>query len=564
MSGADFQWFPTPPALARRAWDKFQNKSITRLLEPSAGRGDLLLRERVGRDCWSRVKVDCIEIDMRHHPTLRECGFTVVGMDFLLSQNLAHYSHIIMNPPFSNGAAHVLRAWHGLFDGEIVAILNAETVRNPFSAERQELIRLINERGSVEYIEHAFRDAERATDVEVALVHLHKTGETSDLVARWVDGLRAAAPVDDEDGWDGRQQVALPRAEVENLVIAFNAAVDAARESIIVDQRKTYYTALLGQSMAEVQGDCGGEKLAAYTGQIQVDLGAAIHDLRERAWTAVLRRSSLTDKLSSRAQERVQAEFAKISQFEFTAANIYSFMLGVIESQGQIQIEMACDVFDIITRYHSDNRVWYRGWKSNDSHRTAGMRVKCKRFVLPCRGWRGMSGQPGHDFMSILLDIDKVFCMLDGKAAPMVGLARIFDKEWERLRAAERVSTDYFDIRFYVGIGTVHFYPKRQDLMDRFNRVVGHHRQWLPPAEETATTAFWRQFDEAEAFAKDVEPKMGRRDANAAHGEFAQDFERASANRAIDQLLEQAHAAAGITDVFAAIERDSVLLLEAN
>lgn len=561
MAEADFQWFPTPAALARRAWDKFQNKHITRLLEPSAGRGDLLLFERVSRDCWRSVKVDCIELDLRHHATLRERGFTVVGTDFLLSQNLAHYSHILMNPPFASGAAHVLRAWHGLFDGEVVAILNAETVRNPFSAERQELARLIDAHGSVEFIEGAFSGAERATDVEVALVHLRKTGEADNLVSAWVGGLKEAAPPCAE-GWDGGQQLALPRAEVENLVIAFNAAVEAAQESIIAGQRKAYYTALLGQTLAEMQG--GGPKPDAYAGRIQSDLGDAIRELRERAWTAVLHRSSLTQKLSSSAQERVQAEFAKIGQLDFTAPNICAFMLGVVESQGQIQIEMACDVFDAITRYHTENRVWYRGWKSNDSHRTAGMRIKCKRFVLPCRSYRGMQGQPGHEFMRGLMDIDKVFCMLDGKALPMATLSHAFETQWSRLRTAERVSTEYFDIRFYVGVGTVHFYPRRQDLMDRLNRVVGLHRLWLPPADQTATNAFWQQFDEAEVFAKDVEPKMRRRDANAAHGDFAQDFERERANQAIDQLLERAHEAAGITGVFAAIERaPAPLLLEA-
>jgi len=55
----------------------------------------------------------------------------VVGHDFLEFKMGAIYSHIIMNPPFSQGAAHVLHAWHILYDGEIVALLNAETVRNP-------------------------------------------------------------------------------------------------------------------------------------------------------------------------------------------------------------------------------------------------------------------------------------------------------------------------------------------------------------------------------------------------------------------------------------------------
>lgn len=63
-----------------------------------------------------------------------------------------------MNPPFNQGCKHVLHAWDILFDGEIVAILNAETVKNPFSAERRLLAQLIEDHGSVEYIKDAFMD----------------------------------------------------------------------------------------------------------------------------------------------------------------------------------------------------------------------------------------------------------------------------------------------------------------------------------------------------------------------------------------------------------------------
>lgn len=118
----DLQFYPTPPDLARRAWKKFKNKCFERVLDPSAGNGDLADAD-ARKDEWGRrsVKPDCIEIDISRHATLQSKGLKVVGLDFMTFTSGAIYSHIIMNPPFAVGAKHVLKAWDILWDGEIVA-----------------------------------------------------------------------------------------------------------------------------------------------------------------------------------------------------------------------------------------------------------------------------------------------------------------------------------------------------------------------------------------------------------------------------------------------------------
>jgi len=90
------------------------------------------------------------------HATLNAHGLRVVGMDFLQMKDASQYSAIIMNPPFSAGAQHVLKAWEVLWDGEIAAIINAETVRNHCDRYRQRLVTLIEECGRVEFVQEAF------------------------------------------------------------------------------------------------------------------------------------------------------------------------------------------------------------------------------------------------------------------------------------------------------------------------------------------------------------------------------------------------------------------------
>ena len=175
MSHDAFQFYPTPAMLAIKAWHMFDKGAIRRVLEPSAGRGDLLepLKERTR---YSRVTVDTIELNIAHHPTLREKGYRVIDTDFLNFQSPVGYSHIVLNPPFHAGVDHVLHAWDILRDGQIVAILNAETIDNPYSAKRKQLVRLIEQFGRVEYVRSAFQDPDtlRKTDVRVALIHLKK------------------------------------------------------------------------------------------------------------------------------------------------------------------------------------------------------------------------------------------------------------------------------------------------------------------------------------------------------------------------------------------------------
>lgn len=86
------------------------------------------------------------------------------------------YSHCLMNPPFKYAVDHVIKAFNLLIHGELVAIVNAETIRNPCSKKKQLLVDWIAEYGSVEFIESAFTEPDtlRRTRVEVALIHLEK------------------------------------------------------------------------------------------------------------------------------------------------------------------------------------------------------------------------------------------------------------------------------------------------------------------------------------------------------------------------------------------------------
>lgn len=564
----DLQFYPSSHKLGQRAWAKFR-KPITRFLEPSAGDGALIKAhphwER--RGYYRMPPGDAIEMDLSKHDALRACGAEVIGLDFLSFSNGAQYSHIIMNPPFKYGAEHVLKAWEILWDGELVAIINAETLRNPFSKERQFLLNLIQTHGEVEFIADAFKgsDVVREADVEIALVYLNKEANLeTDIFGDMFEGLSE----DKESGaglagqFQQAFEVALPKSLIENRVATFNAAVRSMQASVFAEAKATHYASLLGKTMAEHQ-----DQKAAEASQIEVvkhvktTIAERYGKLKDAAWAGILRSSNVTSKLSSKAQRRVESEFERIKKLEFNCQTIYGFLCGIVESQGQIQIDMACDVFDAITEYHADNTIWFKGWKSNSKHRTCGRKIKLTRFVLPRNDtW---CNQLGWDAMQRLRDFDKVFAMLDGKAAPEVSLESLFSNHLGELRRGARLSGSYFDVRYYQGAGTIHFFPnKKKNLVDRLNRLVGKTRAWLPPQDAGVSENFWLAYHAADklndAVSKATQKTRGGYWNTPFQSMFCRDEQeqQAAADKivaAIESVLE----ANGISPHFQAIEQNA-------
>ncbi|MCH8493989.1 MAG: DUF4942 domain-containing protein [Idiomarina sp.] len=411
----------------------------------------------------------------------------------------------------------MLHAWDILHDGEIVAILNAETIRNPFSRERKHLARLVEQHGHVEYIKDAFAgpDADRKTGVEVALVYLRKeAGHSIDIVGDILKDMKRDA-ADAEalaEEYEDSKAVILPESFIENTVLTFNAAVEAGKQMIFSQSRFNTYQSNLGLTMAEANNAEADARVGTDRTYVLRELNTLYADLKDRAWTTILRSTNVTNRLSQDAQRRLESEFQTIKAMEFTTENIYGFLCGLVDKQGDIQIEMACDVFDMITRFHTDNAAYYMGWKSNDKHRTCGIRIKMSRFILPYFTNEGWRRSLDWNQLRTLSDFDKVFAMLDGKLAPEVSLREVFETHYDDLVAGERISTSYFDVRYYPGVGTIHFFPRDKALIERLNRLVGRHRKWLPPQDARVPEAFWLQFEKAERHTKDFIKEVSARE----------------------------------------------------
>src|SRR5678815_929738 len=127
------EFFPTPgPVIARMI--ARVSKEARYFLEPSAGKGDLAEGIKRLDHRWGYTRhVDCIEIVPELASILRDKDFPVIGGDWLTYAGVCYYDAILANPPFADGDKHLLKMWEFLHHGEILCLLNAETVRNPYT-----------------------------------------------------------------------------------------------------------------------------------------------------------------------------------------------------------------------------------------------------------------------------------------------------------------------------------------------------------------------------------------------------------------------------------------------
>lgn len=116
-------FFPTPPGLVQAMIEEVEISPGCKVLEPSAGKGDLADAARAAGGV-----VSCIERNYNLCEILRAKGHTTVCADFMEIEPGPQYGRVVMNPPFENrqDLEHVRRAFDWLCPGgRLVAIVSA-------------------------------------------------------------------------------------------------------------------------------------------------------------------------------------------------------------------------------------------------------------------------------------------------------------------------------------------------------------------------------------------------------------------------------------------------------
>ena len=473
------QFYSTPLELAEKlvGYVKLIDHHST-ILEPSAGEGALLdALKRHDSYYFNKEYVHCVEINPKRTAILKGNGYNVIWDDFLTFNPPLSYDVILMNPPFNEGSKHLLKALSVCAPGgQIACILNAETIENPYSNERKQLLKILDQQESWDYeiVENAFANAERKTNVTVALVYVKMKAASGESII--LNHFKKFVISEREKAGD---QAVTRYGEIEQLIDRHHAEVMAALA--LFDEINNYNAvALEVPSMDEVfKIECGTNK------------SSIVRKINLKYWKVLFHCDDIRALVTSKVASEYQYKVYDMADFDFNERNILQLKEDLIKNLFK-NIEDAIEkVFDEMTYDYScektDNIHYYNGWKTNKAF------FVNKKVILPMYAFGYYSGgwtpygkvKPHYSFESSRVqgkidDIETVMNHLDG--------GRTREKKlFKQLAQAQleenykNIDTKYFLITFYKK-GTAHFTFKDDELRKKFNIYAGRKKNWLPPS----------------------------------------------------------------------------------
>lgn len=471
-----------------------QIKAGDRVLEPSAGKGDIV--DCINDTIQNKAMIDVVEIESELQHILYGKNCNVVAEDFLKFETYTEYDHIIMNPPFSEGAKHLLKAIEIAErsynkDTSISCILNAETIRNQYSSERQYLANKLAQYGaSIEYIQDAFAQAERRTGVEIAIIKLtvKRTGsnffklnlEEYDKVEEGTRELSLNV---------SNPEIEKRKKEIYLLVDMYDEHVKKLKKAYKeVTDLKQYDDHLA--SVSKGMGIEFGQRTYVYFENI--DLDESITKVRYAYWKLILNSNEFQENLTEKGKEELFKTISETSNLEITIDNVNKILMSIYQNSPNILKSDAMNLFERLTKNHmsyfSKNIHYYNGWKTNEAFKVNHKIImnttefRGEHCMLSYNGWLNWENGKRTKLGKIVNDLTKVLQNFTDKEIPTDFIQE--DNVYEN---------DFFKLQVFKK-GTTHITFKDQDALDRFNIFCGIESGMLPTEEEVKNNEEAREF----------------------------------------------------------------------
>lgn len=535
------EFYPTPKKIINKMLDKVDWRHVKAILEPSAGKGDILKEvAKYDRNNYVELDVDAIEIDGNLRSILKDNfsdkqkeelksrfeviskrgrrdfltkkyeyyengtwivfdndtqkvltemgddingffskGIHIVHNDFLTYTNYKTYDLIAMNPPFSNGDAHLLKALKLQKNGgQIVCLLNADTIKNPYTQQRKELVKLLTDYDAdIEYIEHGFDDAERKTDVEVALIYVNIPVIDNDGNNSIFDNM-AKAKNYDEPIYNENTEIEVADF-VKAIVNRYQLEVESGIELINTYRRMKPY---LNSSVAPKDYDHNLLILTNGENRYEITINDYVKSVRYKYWEGLLHNEKFVGKLTSKLQNFYQSKIRDYADYDFSEFNIYTLLT---EMNASIKLGIEDEImvmYDRLTEEHSyypectKNKHLYNGWKTNKAWKLGN------KVILPCYNvFSSWDGRPRtYDAYNVIADIERVLNFFCGNMTEEISSAKSIERHFAA-GITKNIPWKYGKLTFYKK-GTCHITFDCPELIDRYNIYAAQNKGWLPPS----------------------------------------------------------------------------------
>nr|DAY12096.1 MAG TPA: Type I restriction enzyme Methylase [Caudoviricetes sp.] len=456
------------------------------ILEPSAGDGALARQvhalafnvhhdyktgevDQYDKGKARSAELDCIELSSDFRAVLKKDGFRVVHDNFLTFRPTTKYAAVIMNPPFSEGARHLLKALDIMQDGgKVRCLLNAETLRNPCTNERKELAAKLEElHATVKYIPDAFKNARRTARVEVALVSVDIPDREPvsrirlDLKNETAERLK-----------ENPEFAALVSSDpITAAIERYNAAAEGVRR---------IYEEYNG--IKSLFSSAGAGKKENPVMAFTKSYNDAIRELRGMYWKQLFEMPQLFDAMTYEMQQDYQKRIKELEGYDFSAYNILTVREEISRNLLSSIDHEIIKLFDDWTNLHyndeySKNVHYYNGWCTNSAYKIN------RKVIFRCNAFDTYDGRfcPRYNATGHVAQIERVLHFLDTNGKPYNGdeLRAVLDAA-EKSGQTQKIQLHYFTATFYKK-GTCHIEFTNTDVLKSFNLYAGQRKGWLPP-----------------------------------------------------------------------------------
>lgn len=463
------EFYPTPKGVIDRMM-MGENVAGKIVLEPSAGSGNIVewLKENGAKEVLACER----NADLQKIVS-RKCR--LVGGDFLklTAEEISHIDMIVMNPPFSVAATHILHAYEIAPAGcQVIAICNSNTLSDHYTTERKRLQDIIGLNGYAESLGQCFKDSARPTDVCVSLVKLYKPGEGN----HEFDGYLFSE--EEEEEFADNAPGLMPYNVIRDLVNRYVMAVSKFDEVMKASEEINGMMSLIGGCSIKFGAY---RDISNYQTKITRDIFKK--QLQKESWRFIFKKLDMARFVTSKVRETINKFIERQENVPFTMKNIYIMIDMIVKTQGNRMNQCLVEMFDLICSFSAENSTAGEKWRTNANY------MVNKKFIVP------------H------------ICRYDGRYTPYVSLEYLghTDKIRDMIIALNYVSGrqfkqdlsdflkenetpwgewtewGYFWIKGFKK-GTMHFEFLDENVWMEFNRRVAKVKGWALPKKSERTS----------------------------------------------------------------------------
>lgn len=473
-------FYPTPTEVIEQMMmgEKVSGKII---LEPSAGSGNIVdwLKENGARE------VIACENDPHCRKLLAD-KCRVIANDFLTvtSEQVSHVDMIVMNPPFSKGAEHILHAFEVAPPGcVVIALCNNDSISEYHNYSRNKILyENIQLYGYAERLGKVFQYAERRTDVDVALVKLYKEGTGEE---EWADYMFSQQ---DEDALNANETEGLVQYNVvRELVNRYISAVKMF-DDVMAATEKINET-------ARATNDRYNEPPIEFRAVETRDNRATIVTreeykkmLKKYYWRVIFKMLKMDKYETQSLRDQMNRFVEKQVNVPFTMGNVYCVLDMIVQTHGQRMYKALVEAFEYICSFSAENSTAGNTWKTNANY------MVNRKFIVPniCDGydwkysgsnaWSMRRVQVAKDYVEVsgygvqrMYDVCKALCYLTGRDYDCIPALAHGQQSW-----GEWFIWGFFRCKAFKK-GTMHFEFLDEDVWYKFNAEVAKTKGWNLP-----------------------------------------------------------------------------------